>query len=124
MGPRLWWVKVFVLSACAAVPGARSPAVVPFAEGMSRPVFDPARLAKNLYTPAAIQESVEGLLIARCHVMSDGRVQNCRLLKSLPHLGPRVVERLESMPMAPARRDGIAISVDYVFNLSFKLPRD
>jgi serine/threonine-protein kinase len=56
--------------------------------------------------------------------MSDGRAQHCRLLKSLPHLGERVVERLESMPMAPARRDGVAISVDYVFNLAFKMPQN
>lgn len=88
---------------------------------MKRPVFvsgsDPG------YTRKALERDVEGLMIVKCVVTLEGRVQNCRVLKSLPFMDAAVVSALERRRYKPATLNGTPIEVDYVFRLNLRLPR-
>jgi periplasmic protein TonB len=88
---------------------------------MKRPVFvsgpDPG------YTRKALEREVEGLMIVKCVVTLEGRVQDCRVLKSLPFMDSAVVSALERKRYKPATLNGTPIEVDYVFRLNFRLPR-
>jgi len=110
------------LVSCATTPATPETKPVPFAEGMARPVFNSAQLIKGIYTPTAVAERIQGHLIIRCDVMASGEVRNCREIRPLPQLGPLMISRLESTQMEPSRREGVAISVSYVFNFIFRLP--
>jgi hypothetical protein len=63
------------------------------------------------------------MMIVKCHVLADGTIRNCRVLKPLPHLSETVVKRLEGMKAKPATFQGNTIAIDYVFNFQFKMPR-
>jgi periplasmic protein TonB len=97
--------------------------VVPFGEGMTRPTYDQSQLVHNLYTREATEARVEGMMIVKCNVLTDGTVKNCRVLKPLPHLSEAVINRIQSMRVQPASFQGRPIAIDYVFNFQFRLPR-
>lgn len=102
--------------------GGTGTEIVPFGEGMTRPSCDRQALAHDLYTQAAREAHVEGMMIVKCQILSDGTVQNCRVIKPLPHLSDRVVERLQSMKCTPGTFQGKPISIDYTQNFVFKMP--
>lgn len=97
--------------------------VVPFGEGMTRPQYDQGQLIHNLYTREATEARVEGMMIVKCNVLTDGTVRNCRVLKPLPHLSEAVIARIQSMKVQPATFQGRPIAIDYVFNFQFRMPR-
>ncbi len=88
---------------------------------MARPVFvsgpDPS------YTRQAVDHEVEGLMIVKCVITAEGRVQGCRVLKSLPFMDEAVVSALERRRYQPAMLHGQPLDVDYVFRLNLRLPR-
>lgn len=75
------------------------------------------------YTKKALEREVEGLMIVKCVVTLEGRVQNCQVLKSLPFMDAAVVSALERRRYKPATLNGTPIEVDYVFRLNLRLPR-
>ena len=98
--------------------------VLAFGEGMTRPDFDKSILQRgDVFSREAREAQVQGLMIVKCKVLADGTVQDCRVIKTLPFLAETVVHKLESMKIKPATFQGKPVSVDYVFNLNFKLPR-
>ncbi len=97
--------------------------MVSFGEGMTRPECDKAELARDVYTRDALTARVEGLMIVKCHILVDGTVRNCRVIKPLPHLSESVVAKLQGMKCRPGTFQGQAIAIDYVQNFEFKLPR-
>ncbi len=91
--------------------------------GMTRPAFDRNEVFRNVYTREALEAGVQGVMIVKCAVLADGLVRNCRPIKSLPFLTDTVIERLEHSRMAPATFHGAPVSVNYVFNFNFSIPR-
>jgi TonB family protein len=75
------------------------------------------------YTPEAIAEGVEGPVAARCVITEDGRVTNCQIVQSLPHMDKAVIDALSTWRCNPARRNGDPVAVEHIFNLKLKLPR-
>ena len=59
----------------------------------------------------------------KCNILIDGSVKNCRVIKPLPHLSEAVLAAMGSMTCKPATFQGQPISIDYVQNFQFKLPR-
>jgi protein TonB len=98
------------------------PDVLPFGDGMTRPVVDKEALARNLYTREALEAGVAGKMKVKCHVLADGSIRRCRVLKSLPHLSEAVVKRLESMRATPTMFQGEAIAIDFIFTFDFQMP--
>jgi protein TonB len=94
--------------------------VLAFGEGMSRP-----RLIEGpepLYPRAAREARVEGTLLARCVITTEGVLRDCQIIKSLPFLDQPVLEALAQRRYAPVMFQGRAVNVEYVIPLRFELP--
>jgi protein TonB len=75
------------------------------------------------YTREALEARVEGLLIARCVITREGEVEDCRVIKGLPHMSDTVVSALETRRYSPVKYQGRPISVIYNFHVKLDLPR-
>lgn len=95
--------------------------VIPFGAGMSRPSMISGR--DPMYTKEALANRVEGLIIARCVITSEGSVTHCRIIKSLPHMNAEVLAALQSRRYTPVLFRGRPVAVDYVFNIRLALPK-
>src|SRR5579863_4965747 len=56
--------------------------------GEMEPMTQPALISGEPaeYTPEALENKVEGVLLAKCRLGIDGSVHNCRVIKGLPYL--------------------------------------
>jgi len=76
------------------------------------------------YTPQALQNDVQGLMVVKCIVTVEGAVHSCRVLQGLPFMNRPVVEALERRRYLPARlSDGRPVEVDYTFRIRLQLPQ-
>ncbi|WP_225413072.1 TonB family protein [Stigmatella hybrida] len=99
-----------------------SQATLPYdSEQMSRPE---QLQGKDLsYSREALAAKVEGVMLVKCTITRQGRVENCRVLKTLPHMEATVLETLRSRVYRPILYRGQPVAVDYVFNMRLTLPR-
>lgn len=74
------------------------------------------------YTDKAIEREVQGTMVVRCVVTVDGRVHDCRVLKSLPFMDRAVIEALEKRRYKPATLGGRPVEVNYNFRITLRLP--
>ena len=103
-----------VLAAAGAKPMA-------YGEGMSKP----EQLEGNeiTYTREALAARVQGTMLVKCTITREGRVQACRVLKSVPLMEETVLEALQSRRYKPILYKGQPVAVDYVFNIKLQMPR-
>ncbi|WP_224367245.1 TonB family protein [Hyalangium versicolor] len=92
-----------------------------YGQGMSRP--EQLEGKEIAYTREALAAKIQGTMLVRCTITKDGRVENCRILKPLPHMESAVVEALQSRRYKPILYKGQVVAVDYVFNIKLQLPR-
>jgi serine/threonine-protein kinase len=118
------------IGATATKPAAPAPApvadaprdVVPFGEGMTRPVLmQPGR--PITYTREAIAARVEGVSIVRCVITAEGSVERCKVIKPLPFMDVAVLEHLQSQRFQPVTYQGKPVSVGYNFSVRLTLPK-
>ena len=95
---------------------------VPFGVGMTRPVADPGNRAIR-YSREALEAQVEGTMLLRCTITTDGVVRNCRIIKPLPHMEQAVLETVLSWRFAPVTFQGHAVSVEYVIPVRLTIPK-
>jgi TonB family protein len=96
--------------------------VIPFSPGMPRPE---QLVGKEIaYTPQALAARVQGVMTVKCTITREGKVQNCRVIKGLPHMEQSVVEALQSRTYKPIVYQGQPVSVDYMFNIRLQLPKN
>ncbi|WP_223634456.1 energy transducer TonB [Corallococcus sp. EGB] len=94
--------------------------VLPFQGGMTPPkMLSGAQLS---YTDEARRAGVEGTMIAKCVITSEGRVRDCRILKGLPFMDDAVLESLASRTYQPLTFQGRPVNVSYTFNIRLKMP--
>ena len=93
---------------------------VRFEEGMTPPrmLFGP----DPKYTPQALEREIEGTMLVRCIVTTEGVVQSCLVLRSLPFMDAAVIQALERRRYSPALLDGRPIDCEYIFRVQLKLP--
>ena len=101
-------------------PGGRS-GEPRFDESMTPPLLQSG--PPLTYTPQALEQEVEGVMVVECVVTAEGVVRGCRVLKGLPFMDRAVVENLERRRYRPATRGGQPLSVRYVFTIRLDLPR-
>jgi TonB family protein len=94
---------------------------LPYGEGMSRP--EQLEGKEITYTREALAAKVQGSMLVKCTITRGGRVENCRVLKPVPHMEQTVLEALQSRVYKPILYKGQVVSVDYVFNIKLQLPR-
>ncbi len=98
---------------------AQTAKVVPFGPGMDKPKKksgpDPA------YTREAREAKVEGKMLVQCVVATDGKLSECKVLKSLPFMEQAVLSALAQQRWEPATMNGKPLPVLYTIPLTFKL---
>jgi periplasmic protein TonB len=75
------------------------------------------------YTDQALEHDVQGLMIVRCIVATDGTVRSCQVLKSLPFMDRAVIGSLEHWRYQPYAPNGTPVEVDYTFKIRLTLPQ-
>jgi serine/threonine-protein kinase len=103
------------------LPTATGTGPLPFMEGMGRP--EQLEGKDIVYTREAMAARVQGLMMVKCTITVQGRVENCRVLKTLPHMERAVLESLRSRVFKPITYQGRTVAVDYVFNIRLVPPR-
>jgi TonB family protein len=74
------------------------------------------------YTSQAVEQEVEGTMVVRCVVLTDGSVRGCLVKQGLPFMNRAVVDALEARHYKPATQHGKPIDVSYTFTIRLKLP--
>ena len=109
------------ISSAPAVPTTPPPTnqVLPFGEGMNRPqlVSGP----EPLFPREAREAKVEGTLLARCVITTEGALTSCRIIKGLPFLDQPVLDALAQRRYTPVSFQGRPVAVEYVIPFKFKL---
>ena len=89
-------------------------------ESMQAPV--PLRKVDPKYIPSAAAEHIEGNVRLFAVIRKDGRMDHIVLLKSLDaRLDQSSTEALGKWVFEPARRNGVPVDVDAVFEIPFRL---
>jgi len=104
----------------APSPGPSAPRV-DFDESMTSPRFQEGPSIE--YSPEALREQVEGLMVVRCIVTAEGRVYGCRVQNGLPFMDEAVLSVLQARRYTPAMRNGSPLEVNYTFRIRLRLPR-
>ncbi|OJT26540.1 hypothetical protein BO221_00390 [Archangium sp. Cb G35] len=99
--------------------GAREE-VLPFGAGMAPPQLLAG--AQLQYTREALEARVSGTVIARCTITREGEVENCRVIRGLPHMDAAVLDALTSRHYRPVSFQGQPVSVSYTFHVRLELP--
>ena len=95
--------------------------VLPFGAGMTRPEKLSGPMPQ--YTPEALEARVQGLVIAKCVITTEGTLEQCRIIKPLPHLEQAVLKALYASRYKPVTYQGRPVAVDYTFNFKLTLPK-
>ncbi len=109
-------------AAAPVVPPEAPRDVVPFGEGMTRPVLLQSGRPIT-YTREAIAARVEGVSIVRCVITAEGLVERCKVIKPLPFMDEAVLEHLQSQRFQPVSYQGKPVSVGYNFSVRLTLPK-
>lgn len=94
--------------------------ILAFGEGMSRPTRLKGRDPE--FTREALEARVSGRMIVKCTINIDGSLENCRIIKPLPHMEQAVLAALKTWKMTPVTFQGRPVRVDYVINIQL-VPR-
>jgi serine/threonine-protein kinase len=104
-----------------ATAGSAPTGALPRSDGMTKPVMLSGR--DPVYTREALVAGIQGTMVVKCVVTLQGTLQNCRVLKSLPHMDQAVLDALKTRVYTPAMQDGQPVAVEQVFNLTLIPPR-
>src|SRR5215831_13917213 len=93
--------------------------VLRFRDGMTAP--EQLEGKPIVYSAAAIEAGVQGIIEAKCVITVRGTLENCRILKSLPYMDKAVLDALTTRKYTPVTLDGEAVPVEYVFAIKLVL---
>ncbi len=94
--------------------------VLPFGEGMTRPRQTEGRPPQ--YSREALEAHIEGLMLVKCVITTEGKLENCRIVKPLPHMERPVLDALAASRWTPVTYQGKPVSVEYVIPVRLVLP--
>jgi protein TonB len=103
------------------VGGQLGGSVLPFGEGMTRPELISGEAPH--YTPEALAARVEGTMIAKCVITIEGKLESCRIVKSLPYMERAVLDALSTRRYNPVHYQGRPVAVEYVIPIRLVIPR-
>jgi eukaryotic-like serine/threonine-protein kinase len=75
------------------------------------------------YTEEAIRARAEGMMSVRCVVTVAGRLEQCRVVRSVPLMERAVLDALASRRYRPAMYRGQPIPVEKSFDIWLVVPR-
>ena len=103
--------------------GGTGTGTLAFGEGMNRPVLisGPGGTQMPQYTREAREASIEGIMLVKCTITTEGSVTSCQIIKPVPHMDQAVLQWLAAAKYSPVTFQGHPQAVSYVFNFRFKL---
>ncbi len=101
--------------------GGTGTEVLPFGEGMTRPEKIEGRDVQ--YTREALEAHIEGIMLVKCVITLQGRLENCRILKPRPHMEKAVLDALATWRYKPVTFQGRPVAVEYIFTVRLVIPR-
>jgi protein TonB len=113
------------------VPGGIVGGVVDAADVQKPMEFDAGKMEKPKplstpeppYSEKAIERGIEGRIVLKCIVTTEGRVRECQAVKTLPFHDIRaIIETVERWRLTPATLGGRPIDVTYLLTIVMKLP--
>ncbi len=75
------------------------------------------------YSREALEARIQGKMIVKCVVTVQGKLENCRVIKALPHMENEVLSALATWRFKPCTFQGKVVNVDYVFTITLALPK-
>src|SRR5712692_3562060 len=75
-----------------------------------------------VYTPEAIAAKVEGRMTVKCTVTTQGKLENCQVLKSVPLMEEAVLASLATRRYRPATQQGLPVAIDYIISINLVPP--
>jgi len=101
-------------------PGGGGTTVIPFGPGMERP----KALSQEAptFTREAIAAHISGLAIVKCIITTEGGLQDCKLIKGLPHMDEAILKAVSQWKYTPIKFQGRAVSVSYTINVNLVAP--
>ena len=111
--------------AAEGVPGGRLGAgpggsILPFGEGMTRPELTTGETPR--YTREALAAEVQGTMLVKCVITVGGTLENCRIIKALPHMEKAVLDALSTWRYKPVHYQGRPVAVDYLIQIRLVIP--
>jgi protein TonB len=103
------------------VVGGTLGSTVPFGAGMNRPTWksNPA----PIWSREAAAIRVTGLALVKCIITVEGTLQNCKIIKGLPHMDESILSVLkEWRTNGPVMFQGHPVSVEYVIPVKVVAP--
>ena len=97
-------------------------ALVPFVDLTEKPKVLSA--AKPVYPEPARKAGVEGKVILKVLIDTDGKVSQTRILKSTPPLDPAAIAAAKKFKFAPAKMNGKPVKVWMTIPFQFRLKKD
>ena len=100
--------------------GQLGSSVLPFGEGMTRPeqtAGDPPK-----YTREALAAQVQGTMLVKCVITTAGKLENCRIIKAVPHMNKAVLDALSTWRYKPVHFQGRPVAVDYLIQIKLVIP--
>jgi protein TonB len=95
--------------------------VLPFGEGMTRPEQISGEPVQ--YTRQALAAQVEGTMLLKCVITTEGKLENCRVIKQLPHMSQAVLDAVSTWRYKPVHYQGRPVAVDYLIQIRLVIPR-
>lgn len=74
------------------------------------------------YTDEAYRHRAQGTVAAKCMISVEGKVTQCRILRSVEYMDAAVVKALEARRYKAALIDGKPVEVTYTFKINLYLP--
>jgi len=111
--------------AAEGVPGGRLGGglggnILPFGEGMTRPEQTDGEPPK--YTREALAAGIQGTMLVKCVITVGGTLENCRIIKALPHMERAVLDALSTWRYKPVHYQGRPVAVDYLIQIRLVIP--
>jgi protein TonB len=103
--------------------GGTGTGLLPFGEGMNRPVMISSSNGSNGpdYSPEARAAEVEGIMLVKCTITTEGNVTNCQIIKPVPLMDQVTLKWLSTAKYTPVTFQGHPVAVSYVFTFRFKI---
>jgi periplasmic protein TonB len=103
--------------------GGTGTGTVPFGEGMTPPVLISGPNGKKYpeYSSQAREAGVEGTMLVRCTITTEGSVTNCQILKPVPLMESSVLQFLAGSKYTPVMFQGHPVQCNYVLKFTFRL---
>ena len=78
------------------------------------------RAAEKLRGEARAAE-VEGIMLVKCTITTEGNVTNCQIIKPVPLMDQVTLKWLSTAKYTPVTFQGHPVAVSYVFTFRFKI---